>query len=117
MFFDALRDLEPFVQLNNVKSVLRGVLLLVNLQVSACNFTKSNTPPWAFFTVFKLFNWYRIAQSIKYYLRWLGQGQNVHPQQNLMSSMPLSYYQEWRYYEIGQLTSVRVEGYIIIQFY
>ena len=26
-----------------------GVLLLVKLQVLACNFTKSSTPPWVFF--------------------------------------------------------------------
>ena len=45
----ALRDLVPFVQLKNVKNTHRGVLLLV-----ACNFTKSNTPPWVFFTFFKL---------------------------------------------------------------
>ena len=24
----------------------------------ACNFTKSNTPIWAFFTFFKLYKWY-----------------------------------------------------------
>ena len=29
----------------------------------ACNFTKSNTPPWLFFTFFKLYKWYQIAQS------------------------------------------------------
>ena len=27
-------------------------------------FTKSNTPPWVFFTFFKLFKWYQIAQRI-----------------------------------------------------
>ena len=30
------------------------VLLLVKLQVEPCNLTKSNTPPWMFFTFFKL---------------------------------------------------------------
>ena len=34
--------------LKNVKNSHRGVLLLVN-------FTKSNTPPWVFFTFFKLY--------------------------------------------------------------
>ena len=29
---------------------------------SACNFTKINTPPWVFFTFFKLYKWYQIAQ-------------------------------------------------------
>ena len=31
-----------------------------------CNFTKSNTPPWVFFTFFKLYKWYQIAQNITY---------------------------------------------------
>ena len=31
-----------------------------------CNFTKSNTPPWVFFTFFKLYKWYQIKQSIRY---------------------------------------------------
>ena len=28
---------------------------------SACNFTKSNTPPRVFFTFFRLYKWYQIA--------------------------------------------------------
>ena len=40
--------------LKNVKNIHGGVLILVKLQASACNFTKINTPPWAFFTFFKL---------------------------------------------------------------
>ena len=32
----------------------------------ACNFTESNNPPWVFFTFFKLYNWYQIAQRITY---------------------------------------------------
>ena len=31
------------------------------------NFTKINNPPWVFFTFFKLYKWYRIAQRISYY--------------------------------------------------
>ena len=27
-------------------------------------FTKSNTPPWVFFTFLKLYEWYQIAQNI-----------------------------------------------------
>ena len=34
--------------LKNVKNTHGGVLLLVQLQASACNFTKSNTPPGYF---------------------------------------------------------------------
>ena len=44
--------------LKNVKNTHGGVLLLL-----ACNCTKSNTPPMVFFTFFKLYEWYQIAQS------------------------------------------------------
>ena len=50
----------------NVKNTHGGVLLLAKLQVQACNFTKSNTPPWVFFMFFKLYKWHQIAQSIAY---------------------------------------------------
>ena len=43
------------------------MLILVKLQAKTCNFTKINTPPWAFFTFFKLWKWYQIAQHITYY--------------------------------------------------
>ena len=61
---DALRDLVPFVQFKKRESTHGGVLILVKLQTSACNFTKSNTSPWVFFTFFKLYKWYQIAQRI-----------------------------------------------------
>ena len=32
---------------------------------SACNFTKSNTPPWVFFTFIKMYKCYQIVQNIK----------------------------------------------------
>ena len=38
----------------NVKSADGEVLLLVKLHAKGRNFTKSNTPPWLFFTFFKL---------------------------------------------------------------
>ena len=41
------------------------MLLLVELQ-EACNVTKNNIPSWMFFTLFKLYGWYQIAQSITY---------------------------------------------------
>ena len=50
--------------LKNMKNIHGGVLLLV--QAEACNFTNSNTPPWMFFTFFKLYKWYQIAQRITY---------------------------------------------------
>ena len=52
--------------LKNVKNTHGGVLILVKLQAEACNFTKINTPPWVFFTFFKLYKWYQIAQRITY---------------------------------------------------
>ena len=33
-------------------------------RLQAKDFTKSNTPPWVFFTFFKLHKWYQIAQRI-----------------------------------------------------
>ena len=41
-------------KLKNVKNIHGGVLLLAKLL--ACNFTKSNTRPRAFFTFLKLYN-------------------------------------------------------------
>ena len=51
-----------------VKNTHGGVLLLVKLQASVCNFTKSITPPWVCFKFFKLYKWYQIAPSITYEL-------------------------------------------------
>ena len=45
--------------LKNAKNTHGEVLLLV-----ACNFAKSNTPPWVFFTFFKLYKMYQIPQNI-----------------------------------------------------
>ena len=52
--------------LKNVKNIHGGVLILVKLQALAWNFTKINTPLWVFLTFFKLYEWYQIAQRIKY---------------------------------------------------
>ena len=51
--------------LRNVKNNHGGVLLSVKLQ-AACNFTKSNTPLWVFFTFFKLYKWKKITQRNTY---------------------------------------------------
>ena len=53
-------------KLRNVKNNHRGVLLLVKLQAKAYNFAKINSPQWVFFTFFKLYKKYQIAQSITY---------------------------------------------------
>ena len=52
--------------LKNVKNNNEGVLILVKLQVEVCNFTKINTPPWVYYTFFKLYKWNQIAQRITY---------------------------------------------------
>ena len=41
--------------LKNMKNTHGGVLLLVQLEIEACNFIKSNTPPWVFSTLFILY--------------------------------------------------------------
>ena len=59
-----LRDLQPFVQFKKrEKHPWRTVTF------QTCNFTKINPPPWMFFTFFKLYRWYQIAQNITYDLR------------------------------------------------
>ena len=52
-----LRDWYHLYNSKNVKNIHGGVLLL-----------KSNTPPWVFFTFFKLYKWYQIAQRTTYLL-------------------------------------------------
>ena len=51
----ALRDIVPFVKFKKPENAYTGVLLLVKLRARACNFTKSNTPPWVYFMFYK---WY-----------------------------------------------------------
>ena len=46
--------------LKTVKNIYGWVLLLA----LDCTFTKSNTLPWVFFTIFKLYKWYQLAQCI-----------------------------------------------------
>ena len=49
----------------NTKNIrVTEVLLLVKLQASVSNITKSNTPLWVFFTFFKLHKRNQIAQRI-----------------------------------------------------
>ena len=52
--------------LKNVNNTHGEVLILVKLQAKSCNFSKINTPPWVFFTFFKLNKWYQIAQRTTY---------------------------------------------------
>ena len=43
-----LRDLVPFLSLEDVRNTHGAVLLLVTLQTLICNFTLSIIPPWVF---------------------------------------------------------------------
>ena len=52
--------------LKNVENTHGGGLLLLKVGAEASNFTKSNTPPWVFFTFLNLYKWYQIAQRITY---------------------------------------------------
>ena len=51
-----LRDLAPFIQIKKPVNTHGGVVLLVRLQVEACNFNKSKTPPWFFSRFLNCFN-------------------------------------------------------------
>ena len=66
IILDVLLDLVSPVQSKKHKKTHGGVSILVRLQALACNFTKSNTPPWVCFTFFKLYKWYQITQRIIY---------------------------------------------------
>ena len=61
IIWEALRNLIPLYNFKSVKNTHGGVLLLVKLLASACNFTKSNAPPWVFFTFFEFVKCYQIA--------------------------------------------------------
>ena len=63
---DALRNIVPLYNLKNVKITHGVLLLLVKLQVELCNFTKSNTSPWVFFTFLKMYKLYQNEERITY---------------------------------------------------
>ena len=88
---DALRDFVTFVQFKKCekhpwRSVtfgkvaglleslfhkfagLRACNFIKKRLQKACNSNKSNNPQWVFFTFFKLYKWYQIAQNLKYAL-------------------------------------------------
>ena len=57
-------DFVPFVQFQKRKENNHGgMLLLVKLQASTCNFTKSSTPPWVLFKFLNFYKWYQIVVS------------------------------------------------------
>ena len=67
VYSDAFHDLVPFVQFKKrEKHSWRSVTFSKDAGFISLHFTKSDTPPWAFFTFLKLYKWYRIAQSISF---------------------------------------------------
>ena len=59
--------------LKNAKNTHGGVLLLVKLHVEANNVTKSKTPLWVLFTIFKLYKWHWIVENVTCFINvfWL----------------------------------------------
>ena len=60
------------VNSKNTKGLIRNrtvtsfFVFYQKLKPEACNFTKINTFPWVFFTFFRLYKWYQIAQRTTY---------------------------------------------------
>ena len=66
------------------------------MQAETCNFTKINTPPWVFFTFFKLLKCYQIVQRITYsgcstkgviLLLFQGSTKSIQKEKNFLSGM------------------------------
>ena len=63
--WDALRDWVSFALFKKREKQSWRNVTLVKLQGKAYNFDKSSTTPWIFFfTLFKLWKWYQIPQSV-----------------------------------------------------
>ena len=62
---DALRDFLSFEQFKKREKHPWRSVTFSKVGV-VCSFTKSNTPPWVFFTFLKLYKWYQFAQRITF---------------------------------------------------
>ena len=65
IIYGALRDLVPFAQ---IKRREKHPQRSITFSKVPGFFTKSNTPPWVFFTFLKLCEWYQIVESTTYLL-------------------------------------------------
>ena len=67
-----LRDLVTFVRFKKrEKHPQKSINFSKVAGFLACNFTKSNIPPWVFFTFFKLNKWYKcITIMMTYFKHW-----------------------------------------------
>ena len=61
-----------FAQFQKRKKAHGRVIRSVNLNAEACNFTKSNNPPWVVFMFLILYKWQQIALSITYKFKIYG---------------------------------------------
>ena len=62
---DALNDLVPFVRFKKRETHPWGsVTFSGRMKPLKAAVNKSSTPLWVFFTFFKLYKWYQIAQSV-----------------------------------------------------
>ena len=57
----------PLYNLKYMKKQARRSVTFVKLQASAWCSTKSITPPWVFFTLFKFYKWCQIAKDVSYF--------------------------------------------------
>ena len=56
-----------FVQFKKREKHPRNSVTYSKFQAKACNFTKSGTPPWMFFTFLILYKWYQAAQNVSFH--------------------------------------------------
>ena len=59
-------QLVPFLQFKKREKLPWRSVIFSKVANRSRHFTKSNAPPWIFFTFFKLCKWYQIAQSVIY---------------------------------------------------
>ena len=59
--FSVLKDWHIYIV---IRCALEECYFQQSCRLKACNYTKSNTPLWVFFTFFKLYKWYQIPQNI-----------------------------------------------------
>ena len=87
--------------LKNVKKTHEGVLFIGKLQASACNFNESNTPLWVLFMIFKLYKWYKIAQSVSYISLWMTEK---------LECETLTFFNAWRHEMIRHTLKTLLQG-------
>ena len=54
------------IKLTHKEGVDSFIRMIYNFEKGYSEFAKINTPPWVFFTFFKLYKWYQILQRTTY---------------------------------------------------